>query len=305
MKKMDVSSRLFVLVCVYCIFSVFAAMPDPFYRELSVTSPLLTGNDVLTVQTLVKRDKAVDPSLLVNSIYDEATAAAVTSFQASNGLKSTGIFDEITAQLLLDLHTDDGYQDSGFTAESMGYLYKFHIPVYKNRSIETFASLFDAKGNLLLKFRVRSHGYRDDGTEGDWPDFGVGDVGQTQFADNGNTVTGLIEMDLNSPEPYANVYGPWPVNRFVRGLDGNAALALPTLRDGLLIHTGNWTTDTQRWNPTMPMPNSAGCVHGLPRDVERIYELLVGLGVKVNDNPFSGRNYPYQPQGIAVVELIE
>jgi len=35
-------------------------------------------------------------------------------------------------------------------------------------------------------------------------------------------VTGLVEIDLNSPEPDPTLYGPWPVNRFVRGLDGNA-----------------------------------------------------------------------------------
>jgi hypothetical protein len=37
-------------------------------------------------------------------------------------------------------------------------------------------------------------------------------------------VTGLVEIDLNSAEPNASVYGPWPVNRVVRGLDGNALL---------------------------------------------------------------------------------
>ncbi len=37
-------------------------------------------------------------------------------------------------------------------------------------------------------------------------------------------MTGLVEMDLNSPEPDPASYGPWPVNRFVHGLDGNAAL---------------------------------------------------------------------------------
>ena len=40
----------------------------------------------------------------------------------------------------------------------------------------------------------------------------------------GDTVTGLVEIDLNSPEPNPAVYGPWPVNRVVRGPDGNALL---------------------------------------------------------------------------------
>ena len=79
------------------------------------------------------------------------------------------------------------------------------------------------------------------------------------------------------------------------------------IRDGLLLHTGNWTTDaTGDWNPTMPMPNSAGCVHAHPLDVERIYKILVNqLGVVVNPNLFLGKAYPYKAQGIAVVELIE
>jgi hypothetical protein len=55
----------------------------------------------------------------------------------------------------------------------------------------------------------------------------------------------------------------------------------------------------------MTMPNSAGCLHSHPANVEIIYKTLVGLGVKVNPNPFSGKNYPYTPQGIAVIELID
>eukprot|EP01040_Poterioochromonas_malhamensis_P024952 gene24952-31011_t len=183
----------------------------------------------------------------------------------------------------------------------MGYLYKFHIPVHKNRSIEIFSTLYDAKGNVLLKFRSRTHGHRDDGSEATWPDYGNGDIGLTEYVDDGNTVTGLVEMDLNSPEPSPAIYGPWPVNRVVRGLDGNALLLVPNIRDGLLIHTGNWTTEEVDWNPTKDMPNSSGCIHAHPSDVERIYKLLVKLGVQVNDNPFSGKNYPYKPQGIGVI----
>ena len=80
---------------------------------------------------------------------------------------------------------------------------------------------------------------------------------------------------------------------------------LPNIRDGLLVHTGNWTTAEVDWNSSKDMPNSSGCVHAHPEDVERIYTLLVGLGVEVRENPFSGKNYPYKPQGVGVVELIE
>jgi hypothetical protein len=80
---------------------------------------------------------------------------------------------------------------------------------------------------------------------------------------------------------------------------------LPNIRDGLLIHTGNWTTSTVDWKPDMPMPDSSGCIHGHPSDVEKIYQLLEGLGVVANENTFSGKNYPYKPQGIAVIQLID
>jgi hypothetical protein len=93
----------------------------------------------------------------------------------------TGIVDSVTAQTLLDLHSEDGYVDSGFTAASMGYKYKFHIPVYSNRSIETTATLYDKDNNVKLLFTVRTHGYRDNGKTAPWPDFGDGDYGLTQW----------------------------------------------------------------------------------------------------------------------------
>ncbi|RYH32750.1 hypothetical protein EON65_00180 [archaeon] len=59
------------------------------------------------------------------------------------------------------------------------------------------------------------------------------------------------------------------------------------------------------WKPSKDMPNSSGCVHGHPNDVEKIANILASLGVKANTNTFSGKNYPYKPQGIAVVELVD
>jgi hypothetical protein len=55
----------------------------------------------------------------------------------------------------------------------------------------------------------------------------------------------------------------------------------------------------------MDMPNSAGCIHGHPEDINRIQEILVSLGVTINPNTYSGKNYPYKPQGIGVIELID
>lgn len=80
---------------------------------------------------------------------------------------------------------------------------------------------------------------------------------------------------------------------------------VPSIRDGLLLHTGNWTTEDVDWNNSVDMPNSSGCVHGHPDDVEKIYNILLSLGVVVHDNPYSGKNYPYKCQGIAVVEQMD
>jgi peptidoglycan hydrolase-like protein with peptidoglycan-binding domain len=284
-------------------YSSSTAMPLPFTRELYVISPLMKGNDVLIAQTLLNRDAAVKP-ITTDGYYGNDSAQATTSFQLAHELKGTGILDATTAQLLLDLHSADGYVDSGFTAASMGYKYKIHLPVYANRSIEAVATLYDANNKVLVQFTARSHGHRNDGSSAPWPDFGNGDVGLNEFTSNGNTVTGLFEVDLNSPEPDPTLYGPYPVNRLVRGLDGNALLLVPNIRDGLLFHTGNWSTTTDPWTPSEDMPNSSGCVHGHPNDIKMVYEELVKIGVVVNPNPFSGKNYPYQPQGVAVVELI-
>lgn len=162
-----------------------AAMPSPFYRELYVTDPVMTGNDVLIAQTLLKRDAAVDPNFVASGSFSTESGKATSDFQAANKLPVTGVLDSASAQALLDLHSDDQYSDSGFTAASMGYLYKFHIPVHNNRSIETYSTLYDANNKVLLKFKTRTHGKRGDGTTAPWPDYGNGDEGLNQFSSSG------------------------------------------------------------------------------------------------------------------------
>ena len=49
----------------------------PFDRPLTVSNPCLTGNDVFILQNLLNRRAPVN----VSSCYDDATAAAVLSFQ--------------------------------------------------------------------------------------------------------------------------------------------------------------------------------------------------------------------------------
>lgn len=277
-----------------------ADMPLPWTRELKLVDPVMSGNDVLIAQNLLLRESAVE-SFPVTGNFDEATETATTQFQQAQGLKETGILDEDSANTLLTLYSNDNVKDTGFTAASMGYKYKISMSVYTNRSIETSATLYDAYNSILLTFPVRTHGHRNDGSQASWPDMGNGDVGLNQFTSNGATVSGMIEVDLNTPEPDPALYGPWPVNRLVRGLQGNAAFLLPTIRDGQLIHTGNWTSGG--WTPTHTMPDSSGCVHTHPHHVWEIWQVLVKIGVTVNENTFSGVDYPYKPQGIMVVEM--
>lgn len=212
----------FVILVSFLLAAFAEDMPPPFTRELSFTDPAMTGNDVTIAQTLLKRDSAVDSSLVVSGSFDKETEAATKAFQTANSLKATGILDASSASVLITKYEADGYKDTGFTAASMGKLYKVHIPVHTNRSIETYATVYDKDNNKLMTFRVRTHGHRIENTQA-WPDFGNGDIGLNQFTSSGNTVTGLVEIDLNTPEPTPSVYGPWPVNRIVRGLDGNAA----------------------------------------------------------------------------------
>lgn len=201
--KYSFTMRALVSLIFSTIFAMAlaATMPAPFTRELKVTSPMQTGNDVLIAQTLLNRDKAVKPTLTTDGVFGNACATATSQFQTAVGLKATGIVDSATAQKLLDVHSADGVKDTGFTAASLGYLYKLHVPVHLNRSIETVATLYDKNNNILLTFTVRTHGKRGDGTSAAWPDFGDGDVGLNEFTSSGNTVTGLIEIDLNTPEP--------------------------------------------------------------------------------------------------------
>lgn len=80
------------------------------------------------------------------------SAAATAAFQATYSLPSTGTLDSTSAQLLIDLHSDDGYHDSGFTAASMGYLYKIHVPVHNNRSIGKHIQLLISNNSAPLSY---------------------------------------------------------------------------------------------------------------------------------------------------------
>ena len=100
------------------------------------------------------------------------------------------------------------------------------------------------------------------------------------------------------------MYGPYPVNRFVKGLTGNAAFLVPHQRDGLLLHTGEWANHSS-WRLGQPMPNSAGCVHSTLPAIHQIWQLLVGTcGVAVRQNTNGALPYPYKPQGVIAVYAV-
>ena len=138
-----------------------------------------------------------------------------------------------------------------------------------------------------------------------WPTFNSAGDGLNQFTSDGNTITGLFEGDLNSPEDEPKFYGPYPVNRVVKGLAGNGAWLVPSLRYGILIHTGEWAQYSS-WHPPLPMPNSDGCVHTYPANVAALWQALVHTcGVQVRDNPGGAQPYPYKPQGLIEVYNVD
>jgi hypothetical protein len=281
-------------------------MPPPFYRVLSVQNPPLQGTDVYILQNLIVRSPFVSNFTEVSSVYDEETSEAVREFQIGNEIKGSelGVFDSLTANELLSLHSCDNYSDDGTPASQVGkgYLYKVYIQTFYNRSVETNAILFDANNTMLHKFRVRLHGYDTLTAPPYWPEWS-NTPGLNQFSPNGDTPTGLMEFDLNSPEPNATLYGPYPINRVINGMKGNGAfLMTPTnsVRNGILMHTGEWPG----WNPSMKMPNSEGCIHGHPEDIEDVWQILIGLGVQVRPNPYGQQPYPYPAQGIISIEQV-
>jgi hypothetical protein len=318
------------------------AFPDPFTRALELADPVLAGSDVVIAQQLLRRDPA-GANLTAADLslgYGASSAAAVRAFQraspaaAALALDGAGVLGPRTATALLAARGEDGFAGRGlggnWTAAQLGYLYKIHVPVHRNRSIETVASLYGAHGALLLSFPARTHGHRADHADHPWPDFSS-DGGRSQFASSGNTPTGLMSVDLNSPEDEPDLYGPYPVNRAVAGLvlplplpprggaradasapppppppllPTNAGFLLPHIRNGILIHTGNWSA-AAGWTPAQPMPNSAGCIHSHPDSIKAIWQALVGAGVEVRKNPFGALPYPYAPQGIMAVELVD
>ena len=81
------------------------------------------------------------------------------------------------------------------------------MPVHANRSVETQATLYAGNGTALFTFACRAHGFNLGGDNA-WPNFNNSDGGLNMFSPNGDTPTGLMEFDLNSPEDNPQV-GAW------------------------------------------------------------------------------------------------
>lgn len=275
----------------------------PFTRALQIAEPPMEGRDVVILQNLLRRSStAGGVSLKATGFFDNDTQRALQNFQNDEELKpDDGVLNPVTAVTVLKKLMNDRYRDDGSIPD--GVKFKLYIPVHRDRTIETNATLYDSKGNVLHQFLVRTHG--SNGTEG-----------QTlnQLTRNGNTPTGLTTMDLNTPEPILKSFGPYPVLRFVKGLEGNSAIGrdgyvtsdgpdtfLSDYRSGILVHTGQWND----WDSTKPMPNSNGCVHAHPEDQKKITDILLSIGVEANKNPFGKLPYPFKTQGIVSVEQID
>jgi len=274
------------------------SFPPPFDRVLALGD---AGQDVFILQNLIRNNNQSIVLQNASAVFDNATQAAVVALQQAWGLSATGVADATTLATVLTQLSWDRYVDDGRPASARGYAYKILVPVHRNRSLETTAELQAANGTVLYRFQVRAHGYNSCQCDDDWPNFHNDNPGLNMFTSNGNTVTGLIMADLNSPEPDPKSYGPYPINRAVQGLEGNAAWLVPNIRDGLLLHTGEWPN----WSPGEPMPNSEGCMHAYPESIDTIYKTLVSLGVVVHTNPGGVLPYPYKSQGLFSIYQVD
>lgn len=309
-----------MLLCATLVAATLVQVPfpAPFTRPLHLAEPPMRGDDIVILQHLLQRAPAACALRCNNSdatcsgVFDVPTSAALACFLE----KKQPFLDVPAAQRVLSELTSDGWIDDGTPAAARGYKYKLLVPVHRNRSIETLATLLDGNNTILHRFRVRAHGHDADadgvGIDGrPWPDLSdtgcphpqqtQGCVGLNMLSSSGATPTGLSAVDLNSPEDAPRLYGPYPVNRWVRGLAGNAAFLLPHIRNGILLHTGAWGA-ASGWRVGEPMPNSAGCVHAYPQDVHDVWRLLVER-CKVEARPNSNGRlpYPYAAQGLAAV----
>jgi len=302
-----------VVLWMACIFSLVKTNPLtrnddwlaalPFTRELDVQIPPLEGKDIVILQNLLRRHAKVT-RIKATGLFDEKTKQAVKKFQESENLQQqNGILDPNTGRKIIELLMHDGYKDDGTCP--LDYKFNVHVPLYRNRSIETMATLYkcDSKPVVLHKFIIRARG----GTKNGQP--------LNQLTSNGDTPTGLSTIDLNTKFPdngkLRQMFGPYPILRIVKGVLGNVAIGkddmepkdtfLNNYRFGILVHTGIW----KNWNSTLPMGNSLGCLRTHPYDQKKIFMSLKEIGVVMRQNTFGKLPYLHRPQGFISVEEID
>jgi Putative peptidoglycan binding domain len=301
------------LISIHCQF-----LPEPFIRVLKPSKfPYPNGTDVYILQNLLK----IRYNIAITSAYDDQTVQFLNQFKSSIGLPADSIFDEATATaILLPPKLGglgyDGYKDDGQAPSVLGYMYKLHVKFYWNRSIETIADFISTNGTILKSYPVRGKGHEVGNFPQNFPYWNSSGIGLNEFSSDGATPTGLAEFDLNSPESDPIAFGPFPVNRVVRGLKGNVAwtvtnVASTTIRDGILHHTGQWFQyiypgTGKNWTPGDLMPNSLGCLHAYPENIYFVWQTLVNdLNVQVRPNTNGALPYPYKPQGLISVECMD
>jgi hypothetical protein len=220
-----------------------------------------------------------------SAVYDSATQAKVMSFQRSQGLPVDGDAGPVTLAAVLRVLSADNYRWNGTVPG--GALFLIHVPVSSNRSMVHNATLYDSKGNVRYTFLTRACGQS-------W----TGGL-LNQFSTDGATPTGLMYADLNSPEDDPYSYGPYPIVRCVTGAAGNAGWLLPNLRNGILLHTGEWPLENG-WPPC-----SHGCIHTVMPSMKKIVQILTEqLSVRVHNNTGGKIPYPYKTQGYVAVEVV-
>ncbi|KAG2373018.1 hypothetical protein C9374_012961 [Naegleria lovaniensis] len=263
-------------------------------------SKLSTDKEVFYITTIEKEETRLE----MNGIMNDATEQVLQEFvfqqeELHHVMKETFHDEKIVnftpemAQHLLKLYMYDEYQEEFIdwkefhengsllllTCLPSPYLFYLYIPVMENRTIETECMLFDARGELKFKFRGRTKGK----------------IELNQLTTYGDTPTGLYTCDLNSPFQDVKSFGPYNVVRLIQGLKGNALHIYPSIRCGILIHTGEWECND-------PMPNSLGCIHVTPQDGQQLAHILEHeLRVQVHENLCGKMPYPFPVQGLVSV----
>ncbi len=98
-----------IAMSILAVGSPSIASAETINRELQVGS---SGSDVSTLQTFLAQDKTLYPQGLVTGYYGFLTKAAVSNFQARNGIATIGRVGPITLPIL-NLQIGNGINTSG------------------------------------------------------------------------------------------------------------------------------------------------------------------------------------------------